>query len=123
MAKPGGRFSIRARTPWRYSSLPIISSTRRADSSADSASDGRNATYWYGTVFVAVAFFGPIFVLFAANLVASAARRARAEEILAATPTTETTPTGPGRGYWLTLSKPQDPISTWSPIYDRRGRT
>jgi hypothetical protein len=59
-------------------------------SALDSASNGRNATYWYGTIFVAVAFFGPIFVLFAANLVASAARRARAEEILAVTPTAET---------------------------------
>ncbi|MEN3357448.1 MAG: hypothetical protein V7637_1430, partial [Mycobacteriales bacterium] len=59
-------------------------------SALDGASDGRNATYWYGTIFTAVAFFGPIFVLFAANLVASAARRAWAEEILAVTPTAQT---------------------------------
>jgi len=56
----------------------------------DGASSGRNAGYWYGTIFVAVAFFGPLFILFAANLVASGARRSRAEEVLEATPTTDT---------------------------------
>jgi hypothetical protein len=56
----------------------------------DSATAGRNAGYWYGTVFTAVAFFGPILVLFASNLVASGARRGRAEEMLSVTPTTET---------------------------------
>jgi hypothetical protein len=59
-------------------------------SALDSASAGRNAGYWYGTVFVAVAFFGPLFVLFAANLVASSARRSGAEEMLEVTPTTDT---------------------------------
>jgi hypothetical protein len=59
-------------------------------SSLDSATGGRNADYWYGTIFTAVAFFGPIFVFFAANLVASSARRSRAEEMLAVTPTTDT---------------------------------
>ena len=58
--------------------------------SLDGASNGRNAGYWYGTIFTAVAFFGPIFVLFAANLVASGARRSRAEEMLNVTPTTDT---------------------------------
>jgi hypothetical protein len=56
----------------------------------DSASGGRTAGYWYRTIFTAVAFFGPIVVLFAANLVASSARRSRAEEMLHVTPTTET---------------------------------
>ncbi|MFG1606603.1 hypothetical protein [Actinoplanes sp. NPDC049265] len=59
-------------------------------SALDGASDGRTAGYWYGTVFVAVAFFGPLIVLFAANLVAGGARRGRAEEMLSATPTTDT---------------------------------
>ncbi|GAA4260746.1 hypothetical protein [Dactylosporangium darangshiense] len=61
-----------------------------AAAALDSASAGRNAGYWYGTIFTAVAFFGPIFVLFAANLIASSARRSRAEEMLAATPTSDT---------------------------------
>jgi hypothetical protein len=59
-------------------------------SSLDSASAGRNAGYWYRTVFIAVAVFGPIFVLFAANLVAGSARRSGAEEMLSVTPTTDT---------------------------------
>jgi hypothetical protein len=58
-------------------------------SAADEASAGRNAGYWYGTIFTGVAFFGPILVLFAANLVASAARRGRAEEMLSVTPTSD----------------------------------
>lgn len=61
-----------------------------AAAAADKASGGRNAGYWYGTIFTGVAFFGPIFVLFAANLVASGARRGRAEEMLSVTPTTDT---------------------------------
>lgn len=56
----------------------------------DSASAGRTAGYWYGTIFTAVTFFVPIIVFFAANLVASSARRSRAEEMLNATPTTDT---------------------------------
>jgi hypothetical protein len=67
--------------------IPIIVA---ATSALDSATTGRNAAYWYGTMFVAVAFFGPIFVLFAANLIASGARRGRAEEMLSVTPTTDT---------------------------------
>ncbi|TDV43075.1 hypothetical protein [Actinophytocola oryzae] len=59
-------------------------------SALDSASDGRTAGYWYGTIFVAVAFFAPMFVLFAANLVASGARRGHAEEALDVTPTADT---------------------------------
>lgn len=55
----------------------------------DKASGGRNAGYWYGTIYTGLAFFGPIFVLFAANLVASGARRSRAEEALGVTPTTD----------------------------------
>ena len=58
-------------------------------SSLDGASGGRNAGYWYGTIFVAVAFFAPLIVLFAANLVASSARRSRAVEMLNVTPTTD----------------------------------
>jgi hypothetical protein len=56
----------------------------------DSASGGRTAGYWYGSIFVAFAFFAPMFVLFAANLVASGARRGRVEEMLNVTPTTDT---------------------------------
>lgn len=56
----------------------------------DTASGGRTAGYWYGTIFVAVAFFSPMFVLFAANLVASGARRSRADEVLDVTPTADT---------------------------------
>src|SRR5262249_38841613 len=56
----------------------------------DSARAGRTAGYWYGPLFPAVTFFGPIFILFAANLVASSARRSRAEEMLSVTPTTDT---------------------------------
>jgi hypothetical protein len=59
-------------------------------SALDGASGGRTAGYWYGTVFVAVAFFSPMFVLFAANLVASGARRSRTEEMLNVTPATDT---------------------------------
>jgi hypothetical protein len=60
-----------------------------AAAAADAASAGRTASYWYGTIFTAVAFFGPIFAVFAANLVASGARRSRAEELLSVTPTTD----------------------------------
>jgi hypothetical protein len=67
--------------------VPIVAVTASA---LDKASGGRNAGYWYGTIFIAVAFFGPIFVLFAANLVASSARRSRAEEMLSVTPTANT---------------------------------
>jgi hypothetical protein len=59
-------------------------------SALDGASGGRTVGYWYGTIFVAVAFFSPMFVLFAASLVASGARRSRAEEMLDVTPTTDT---------------------------------
>lgn len=59
-------------------------------SALDGATDGRTAGYWYGTIFTAVAFFAPMFVLFAANLVASGARRGRAEEMLDVTPTADT---------------------------------
>lgn len=67
--------------------IPVVVAVTSA---LDGASNGRNATYWYGTVFVGAAFFGPILVLFAANLVASSARRSRAEEMLEVTPTTDT---------------------------------
>jgi hypothetical protein len=61
-----------------------------AATSVETPSAGRTAGYWYGTIFVAVAFFTPMIVLFAANLVASSARRSRAEEMLNITPTTDT---------------------------------
>ncbi len=67
--------------------LPVVVIVAAA---LDGASNGRTAGYWYGTIFVAVAFFAPMFVLFAANLVASGARRGRAEEMLNVTPTTDT---------------------------------
>jgi len=56
----------------------------------ETPSNGRTAGYWYGTIFVAIAFFGPIIALFPANLVASSARRSRAEEMLSVMPTTDT---------------------------------
>ena len=67
--------------------VPVVVAVTAA---ADSASDGRDAYYWYGTIFVAIAFFGPIIALFPANLVASSARRSRAEEMLSVMPTTDT---------------------------------
>lgn len=66
--------------------IPVIVG---AASAADGATGGRTPGYWYGTVYIALTFFGPIFVLFAANLVASSARRGRAEEMLNVTPTTD----------------------------------
>jgi hypothetical protein len=75
-----------ARNPVLWLVPAVVSVT----SALDKASGGRNADYWYGTIFIAVAFFGPIFALFAANLVASGARRSRAEEMLNVTPTTDT---------------------------------
>jgi hypothetical protein len=74
-----------ARHPVLWLIPPIVVVT----ASLDGASAGRNAGYWYGTIFVAVAFFGPLLVLLAANLVASSARRSRAEEMLSVTPTTD----------------------------------
>src|SRR5689334_9515894 len=67
--------------------LPVVIAVTSA---LDGASGGRTIGYWYGTIFVAIAFFSPMFVLLAANLVASGARRSRAEEILDVTPTTDT---------------------------------
>jgi hypothetical protein len=61
-----------------------------AATAVETPSTGRTAGYMYGTIFVAVAFFAPIIVLFAANLVASSARRSRADEMLSVTPTTDT---------------------------------
>jgi len=61
-----------------------------AATSVETPSTGRTAGYWYGTIFVGIAFFGPIIVLFPANLVASGARRSRAEEMLGVTPTSDT---------------------------------
>jgi len=79
-----------ARRLARHPLLWLVPAVVVVTSALDSASGGRTAGYWYGTIFVAVAFFGPIFVLFAANLVASSARRSRAEEMLNVTPTADT---------------------------------
>ncbi len=79
-----------ARRLARHPVLWVIPVIVGAASAADAASGGRTAGYWYGTVFTAVGFFGPIFVLFATNLVASSARRSRAEEMLRVTPTSDT---------------------------------
>lgn len=79
-----------ARRLVRHPVLWLVPVVVAVTSAADGASDGRNADYWYGTIFTAVAFFGPIIVLFAANLVASGARRSRAEEMLHVTPTSDT---------------------------------
>ncbi len=74
-----------ARHPVLWLVAPVVVVT----TAVETASGGRNAGYWYGTIFVAVAFFGPLIVLFAANLVASSARRSRAVEMLDVTPTTD----------------------------------
>jgi hypothetical protein len=74
----------------RHPVLWLVPAVVVVTASLDRASAGRNAGYWYGTIFTAVAFFGPIFALFSANLVASSARRSRAEEMLTVTPTTDT---------------------------------
>jgi hypothetical protein len=79
-----------ARRLLRHPVLWLVPVVVAVTTAADSASNGRNAAYWYGTIFIAVAFFGPIIVLFAANLVASGARRSRAEEMLQVTPTSDT---------------------------------
>ena len=82
----GTEFRHLVRHPVLWLIPPVVVLT----SSLDAATAGRNASYWYGTIFVAVAFFAPLIVLFAANLVASSARRSRAEEMLNVTPTTDT---------------------------------
>ena len=74
-----------ARHPVLWLVPPVVVVT----SSLDGANAGRNASYWYGTIFVAVTFFAPLIVLFAANLVASSARRSRAVEMLEVTPTSD----------------------------------
>jgi hypothetical protein len=79
-----------ARRLVRHPVLWLVPAVVIVTSALDGASGGRNAGYWYGTIFVAVAFFGPMLVLFSANLVASGARRGRAEEMLNVTPTTDT---------------------------------
>jgi hypothetical protein len=79
-----------ARRLARHPVLWLVPAVVIVTTAVDSASGGRTAGYWYGTVFVDVAFFAPLFVLFAANLVASGARRGRAEEMLGVTPTTDT---------------------------------
>ncbi|GAB3426782.1 hypothetical protein [Flindersiella endophytica] len=85
--------SLIGREAWRLARHPVlwlVPVVVAVTSALDGASGGRNAGYWYGTIFVAVAFFGPLLVLFAANLVASSARRSRAEEMLNVTPTSGT---------------------------------
>ena len=79
-----------ARRLARHPVLWLVPAIVVVTTAVDAASAGRTAGYWYGTIFTAVAFFGPIIVLFPANLVASSARRSRAEEMLNATPTTDT---------------------------------
>jgi hypothetical protein len=79
-----------ARRLFRHPGTWLVPPIVAVAAALDGASNGRNAGYWYSTIFVAVAFFGPLFVLFAANLVASGARRSRAEEMLSVTPTTDT---------------------------------
>ncbi|MFL6118512.1 hypothetical protein [Actinophytocola sp.] len=79
-----------ARRLARHPVLWLVLAVVIVTSALDGASGGRTAGYWYGTIFVAVAFFAPMLVLFAANLVASGARRGRAEEMLSVTPTTDT---------------------------------
>ena len=78
-----------ARHLFRHPVLWLVPPVVVVTSSLDGASSGRDAGYWYGTIFVAVAFFAPLIVLFAANLVASSARRSRAVEMLTVTPTSD----------------------------------
>jgi hypothetical protein len=79
-----------ARRLARHPVLWLVPAVVVVTTAVETPSAGRTAGYWYGTIFVAVAFFGPIIVLFSANLVASSARRSRAEEMLKVTPTTDT---------------------------------
>lgn len=79
-----------ARRLGRHPVLWLVPVVVIVTTAVDGASDGRTAGYWYSTIFVDVAFFAPMFVLFAANLVASGARRSRAEEMLNVTPTSDT---------------------------------
>jgi hypothetical protein len=79
-----------ARRLTRHPVLWLVPVVVIVTSALDSATSGRHAGYWYGTVFIGAAFFAPLFVLFAANLVASGAHRGRAEELLTVTPTTDT---------------------------------
>jgi hypothetical protein len=79
-----------ARRLARHPVLWLVPAVVVVTSALDKASGGRNAGYWYGTIVIALTFFGPIFALFAANLVASGARRGRVEEMLDVTPTTDT---------------------------------
>lgn len=79
-----------ARRLARHPVLWLVPAVVIATTAVETPSGGRTAGYWYSTIFVAVAFFAPMFVLFAANLVASGARRGRAEEMLNVTPTTDT---------------------------------
>ncbi len=74
----------------RHPVLWLVPVTLVATTAVESPSEGRNAGYWYSTIFVAVTFFGPLITLFAANLVATSARRSRAEEMLEVTPTSDT---------------------------------
>src|SRR5262249_31368712 len=67
--------------------VPVVVAVATA---LETPSKGRTAGYWYGTIFVAVAFFRPLIVVFASNLVPSGARRSRAEEMLSVTPATDT---------------------------------
>ncbi|MGE5830977.1 MAG: hypothetical protein ACM30G_21835 [Micromonosporaceae bacterium] len=57
---------------------------------AEAFDASRTAGYWYNAIFSTSAFFGPMIVLFAANLIASSARRSGAEEMLSVTPTIDT---------------------------------
>jgi hypothetical protein len=79
-----------ARRLVRHPVLWLVPVVVAVTASSDGASNGRNADYWYATIFIAVTFFAPIIILFAANLVASGARRSGAEEMLNATPTSDT---------------------------------
>jgi hypothetical protein len=79
-----------ARRLVRHPVLWLVPAVVAAATAVETPSLGRTAGYWYGTIFVAVAFFGPLLVVFSANLVASSARRSRAEEMLQVTPTTDT---------------------------------
>ena len=70
--------------------LPLGVAALSIGSAAATATTRFSASSLYDSIFIAVAALGPVAAIFAADLVATSARRARAEEMLRATPTPET---------------------------------
>ena len=85
-----GLMSMTGREARRLAGHPVLWLVPAIVVAATGVNAFRTAGDWYNIIFTVVAFLGPMIVLFAANLVASAARRSRAEEMLAVAPTTDT---------------------------------